>query len=143
MLELLLVSTLTVSYPYDWAPGMLNPDCTVEKVCTPGYTRTIRPPVSYTNKLKVEQMREHSLPGTVKDYEEDHVVPLEACGHPTSPENLSPEPYPSARDKDKVENWWHYQICVKGWTPNQVLQDIPNWRWRYENGQRCNNPECK
>ena len=40
-------------------PGVVNPKVTQDNIqktiCVSGYTKTIRPPVSYTNKLKLEQ----------------------------------------------------------------------------------------
>ena len=44
-----------------------------------GWTKTVRPPVSYTNKIKRQEMR---VAGVTKstDYELDHVVPLELGG---------------------------------------------------------------
>ena len=47
-------------------PGMLNPDVTQatigSTVCAPGWTRTVRPPVEYTNALKRKQMRAYGRP---------------------------------------------------------------------------------
>jgi len=52
-------------------PGALNPavnDNNVNStICVSGYTATIRPPVSYTNGLKQQQMRDWNLPGTAAD----------------------------------------------------------------------------
>jgi len=53
-----------------------------------------------------------------RDYEEDHLIPLELGGHPTDPKNLWPEPYITsirdggAKDKDKVENYLRDQVCL-------------------------------
>src|SRR5579862_5024485 len=42
-------------------PGVLNPDVSQgtirATICTAGWTRTVRPPVSYTNDLKRRQLR--------------------------------------------------------------------------------------
>jgi hypothetical protein len=75
-------------------PGALNPDVTQENIaqtiCVPGYTRTIRPPASYTSQLKVRQIVEYGYEDTnPADYEEDHFIPLELGGHPTDPRNLA------------------------------------------------------
>jgi hypothetical protein len=133
---LVLVSTLTVAYPYSWAPGKIKPGCTAAEVCAKGYTtRSVRPPDSYTKKLKLQQMKAHHLPGKPSDYEEDHVDPLTACGDPVDPANLAPQPYlpiPGAHQKDLVEMWWHKQLCEGNMTPQDVLNDIPNWPLRYQ-----------
>src|SRR5262245_58941588 len=89
-------------------PGVLNPDVTQatikSTICTRGWTKTIRPPTSYTNALKVKQMREYGVGGRRSDYQEDHLISLELGGHPTDPRNLWPEPYPTASEVDAIEN---------------------------------------
>jgi hypothetical protein len=46
-----------------------------ETICNPNWsTKNIRPPESYNSKLKTEQMRQWSLPGTAADYQEDHLI---------------------------------------------------------------------
>jgi hypothetical protein len=67
--------------------GAYNPVVTQSTIhstiCVPGYTRTIRPPISYTRRLKVKQIKQFHLDGTPKDYEEDHLVPLAVGGAPS------------------------------------------------------------
>lgn len=104
-------------------PGVYNPDVTQDNIqstiCVPGYTKTIRPPVSYTNALKVQQIGEYGYSDTnTADYEEDHLIALEDGGDPRSPQNLWPEPRYAAdssgltaSDKDQVENHIHTAIC--------------------------------
>lgn len=95
-------------------PGVANTDITeankLETICNPNWsTRSIRPPSSYTSRLKREQMQDLHLQGSASDYEEDHFIPLELGGDPTDPRNLWPEPYhsqPGAREKDAVENYF-------------------------------------
>jgi hypothetical protein len=60
-------------------------------------------------------MQDLHLPGGTKDYEEDHLISLELGGHPTSEKNLWPEAYkpkPGAREKDRVENFLHDEVCA-------------------------------
>src|SRR4051812_5842654 len=61
---------------HDRTPGAIDPDISQENiaqtVCVLGYTKIVRPPSSYTTRLKIEQMRELGLPGTTSDYHEDH-----------------------------------------------------------------------
>jgi hypothetical protein len=100
-------------------PGVTNPEITQEKIsetiCNPGWsTRNIRPPSSYTTKLKREQMAALGLGDQTSDYEEDHLIPLELAGDPTNPRNLWPQPYnvfPGAREKDVVERYLNKRVC--------------------------------
>jgi hypothetical protein len=98
-------------------PGALNPRVTQRTieatVCVAGWTRTVRPPVSYTNALKRRQIAAlgYRDPDPA-DYEEDHLVPLELGGNPTSPRNLWPEPRAQAAASDPVENRLHRRLCA-------------------------------
>jgi len=105
----------TVRASWAMTPGVLNPDVTqaniATTVCARGWTKTIRPPVSYTNQLKLRQMHEYGLAGDPTDYQEDHLVSLELGGHPTDPRNLWPEPKPRAEEVDATENDLNDRIC--------------------------------
>jgi hypothetical protein len=96
-------------------PGVLNPDVTQvnikQTICVPGWTRTVRPPVDYTNALKVKQMRAYHEAGSPSDYQEDHLISLELGGNPTDPRNLWPEPYPRAANFDQIENELNAKVC--------------------------------
>ena len=96
-------------------PGVINPDVTQANIgstiCRRGWTRTIRPPVEYTNALKARQMRAYRETGSLSDYQEDHLVSLELGGHPTDPRNLWPEPYPRASAVDRIENELNAKVC--------------------------------
>jgi hypothetical protein len=96
-------------------PGVLNPDVTQvsidSTICVRGWTKTIRPPTSYTNALKQKQLREYGVGGSLSDYQEDHLISLELGGHPTDPRNLWPEPYPRAAEVDSIENDLNAQVC--------------------------------
>jgi hypothetical protein len=104
-------------YRASWTltPGLLNPDVTqatlAATICKSGWTRTIRPPTSYTNELKRKQMREYRRAGDLVDYQEDHLISLELGGHPTDPRNLWPQPYPRASEVDRTENELKDAVC--------------------------------
>ena len=74
---------------------------------TKGWTRLYRPPVGFTNSLKKLQMKEYGYPlADLRDYEEDHLVPLCLAGAPQDPANLWPQPRFgewSADHKDTLE----------------------------------------
>jgi hypothetical protein len=96
-------------------PGVLNPDVTQatirSTICLEGWTRTVRPPVSYTNDLKRRGLRQYGLRGPPGDYQEDHLISLELGGDPTDPRNLWPEPYPRASAVDRIENDLNARVC--------------------------------
>ncbi len=117
---------------YSYPPGATNPAVTQANIsttiCRPGYTKTIRPPASYTNALKRRQMRERNLPGRPSDYEEDHYVPLEVGGHPRDPKNLWPQPWSQAKLKDKLENALNRAVCGGRLTLTQAQNCLlPDW----------------
>jgi len=96
-------------------PGVVNPSVTQATlratVCRKGWTRTVRPPTSYTNALKLRQMRARGLRGPPSAYQEDHLLSLELGGNPTDPRNLWPEPYPRASEVDRIENELNARLC--------------------------------
>src|ERR1700730_2422129 len=62
-------------------PGAINRTVTQTNIrwtiCRKGWTRTIRPPVSYTNRLKHVLTRRYGASGgNLHDFELDHLVPL-------------------------------------------------------------------
>ena len=96
-------------------PGVANPDVTPSSlattICKHGWTSTIRPPSSYTDNLKVDQMRAYGRAGTPSDYQEDHLISLELGGDPSDPKNLWPEPRARAEKVDETENELNDAIC--------------------------------
>ena len=107
-------------------PGVLNPDVTQatigSTICVHGWTATVRPPVEYTNDLKLRQMRAYRESGLPSAYQEDHLISLELGGDPTDPKNLWPEPYPRAADVDRIENELLAQVCGGKLTLAQAQQ---------------------
>jgi hypothetical protein len=121
--------------------GLPDPICTPGKawtadrntICHGGSTSLIRPPVEYTDKLKLAQIAEYGDGDVnVKDYEEDHLISLEIGGHPDEPGNLWPEAHGGqngSEEKDKVEDWLHSQVCSGTMTPEAAQEGIrTNWR---------------
>lgn len=97
-------------------PGATNPAVTPatigQTVCKSGWTQTIRPPASYTNRLKQQQIVAYGYTDTdPRHYEEDHLISLELGGAPSDARNLWPEPGASPNRKDKVENAAHDAVC--------------------------------
>lgn len=102
-------------------PGALNPAVTPDDlystICRRGWTRTIRPPERYTERLKGAQIRQYGYANRrLGHYEEDHLVSLELGGSPTSPANLWPEPHTvpggwGSYTKDRLENRLNHLVC--------------------------------
>jgi hypothetical protein len=81
-------------------------------VCVKGWTKTIRPPASYTSALKKQQLAEWGYADqNLAHYEEDHLISLELGGAPYSKKNLWPEPWSQAHKSDPRENGWHKKLC--------------------------------
>lgn len=94
-------------------PGVAT-SVTAAILCAPGYTtKSVRPPASYTDTLKRQQMKLYHRTGTPKNYEEDHLISLEIGGDPRDPKNLWPQPWPEAKVKDRLENALHKAVCAK------------------------------
>jgi hypothetical protein len=123
-------------------PGATNPAVTQaniqETICKANYTATIRPPASYTTKLKISQLAGAYKAFTDKapaSYEEDHLISLEIGGNPTDPKNLWPQPYAGtgARIKDQVENKLHTLVCANKITLADAQKAIAtNWYAAYQ-----------
>jgi len=100
-------------------PGATNSNVTqanIKKtICKSGWTKTIRPPSSYTTTLKRQQIVEYGYrnkkPGS---YEEDHLISLQLGGDPQDPQNLWPQAYAGkcgARVKDVIETALKRLVC--------------------------------
>lgn len=127
-------------------PGATDPDIMQaniqENICNPGWsTRSIRPPAHYTDQLKREQIRDFGYEDTdPRDYEEDHLIPLELGGKPRDPRNLWPEPFNTsipdggAHSKDRVEGYLHQEVCSGTITLDESQREIAtDWYRVYVN----------
>jgi len=94
------------------SPGKVNPNCTKENICTPGYTKTVR---NVTQKKKEQVYINYGvLTRTTGEYEMDHIIPLELCGS-NDIENLYPqpaEPILGFKQKDRLENLANDLVCA-------------------------------
>ena len=125
---------------HERTPGAINPAVTQENIddtiCVAGWTKTVRPPSSYTSRLKSEQMREQNLPGTMQDYEEDHLVPLCVGGAPRDHHNLWPQPRTgrwTAKFKDQLEASVCRAVCRGAITleEGRAIFLAPDWTREY------------
>lgn len=95
-------------------------------VCRVGWTKTIRPPASYTNALKKKQVTLLQYADrNPAHYEEDHLVSLELGGAPRSTPNLWPQPWTQARrDDNGIEASLHGKLCDGTLTLRQALASL-------------------
>jgi hypothetical protein len=119
-------------------PGSLNPAVTQatigSTICVSGWTATIRPSESFTNRLKVQQIDQYGYGNTsTAAYEEDHLISLELGGAPTDSRNLWPEPYAisladgrpaGAHTKDTFETKLKNEVCAGSITLAGAQADI-------------------
>lgn len=124
-------------------PGAIDPRVTQatlkSTICRPGgYTSSVRPPSSVTDKAKRELLKSYGLTGAMSEYELDHLIPL-AVGGASDVRNLWPEQdigKPSEYDrgaeglnaKDGVELRLHDAVC-KGETPLAAAQEAIATDW--------------
>jgi hypothetical protein len=102
-------------------PGSTDPRVTQANIQSTicrkgGYTSSVRPPVSYTEPLKLNGIKLYGYSDRkASDYEEDHLIPLELGGNPTDPRNLWPEPHHignwGSYVKDNLENRLRDLVC--------------------------------
>jgi len=99
-------------------PGSSDPAVTQDNIdstiCKSGYTSTVRPPASDTDKVKAGSLREYGQTAT-KTTEYDHLVSLELGGS-NSVSNLWPEPNKSGatgttNPKDAIETQLNKAVC--------------------------------
>jgi len=144
------------SYLYpdpETTPGVTNPQVTQanvqQTICVRGWTGTIRPPKSYTDTLKTQQLQAARYTDKIPaHYEEDHFISLELGGHPLDAKNLWPEmwgapsqpltshgPFPpsiiGAKSKDKVENALKAAVCGGTLTLREAQQTIATDWFKY------------
>jgi len=120
-------------------PGALNPEVTQENIqstiCVPGWTRTVRPEMAYTQRLKrIQIAMSDSDDRDMRDYEEDHLIPLSLGGSPDDPRNLWPEPWRPADGmgadrKDELEAVLPRMVC-KGEIGLADAQQVFRGDWR-------------
>jgi len=118
-------------------PGVLNsaitPTMIKDTVCKSGWTATVRPPTSFTDKL-----RNADTPADHKplDGELDHLISIEDGGAPADPRNLWWMIYADhygARVKDVLETKLKRLVCAGTITLDQARAALsPNWLVGYQ-----------
>jgi hypothetical protein len=99
-------------------PGVVSAEVTEANldatICKSGYSSSVRAPESETESFKKKIMVSYGEPGSLSDYELDHLVSLELGGS-NDAGNLWPElndhPSGAINSKDLVENALHSAVC--------------------------------
>lgn len=113
-------------------PGTIDPSISQSNIqttiCVRGYTKTIRPPSYFTNRLKKKQMHDYGYADHNPAYfEEDHLIPLSIGGNPSDPANLWPQPRMSewnAEKKDILEFKLYKLVCEGALSLNDARHQI-------------------
>ncbi len=91
-------------------------------VCTPGYSKKVRPVGAQWRKLREEAYARYGIARGHRSYvdenglrhaayEVDHLVPIELGGAPDDIRNLWPEPMGDAKREEVVEDELHHLVC--------------------------------
>lgn len=90
-------------------PGVAEPKLTKVVLCAPGFRTGPWRNVPIFEKKQV--MSDYNLVWSEHGkYEFDHLIPLEIGGS-NDIKNIWPQSWPEAREKDKVENYLHKEVC--------------------------------
>jgi hypothetical protein len=93
------------------ADSRVSQSDTAATICRRGYTKSVRPPESVTDAEKRASMRAYGDSGSARNYEYDHLIPLELGGAANDPRNLWPEPGRTPNPKDRLENRLRELVC--------------------------------
>jgi hypothetical protein len=114
-------------------PGAIFPDVTAAQICQRGYSSSVR---NIPAEVSREVYRAYGITQrTTREFEVDHLVPLEAGGS-NDIANLWPEaaePRPGFHEKDQVENYLHDRVCAGAMNLLDAQRAIAtNWLDVYE-----------
>ena len=127
-LFLALAASLPIIPDHVMTPGVVDPVATRQKICTPGYTATVRhvPP-----SLKKKVFARYKIDPKSDKFEVDHLISLELGGS-NDINNLWPQSYTTqpwnARKKDRLENKLRFFICT-GVIDMKTAQDDISGDW--------------
>lgn len=150
LIFLLITGLANADYPCGVlpnVPGVLNPDVTQETIyqtiCVSGWTKTVRPNVRITNKIKRALLAKVSDENP-KHYELDHNISLQLGGALDDAGNLWLQPYAGkcgARVKDVIEGKLKRLICAGSITLGEAQQEITrDWVASYNKHISPDNP---
>lgn len=115
-------------------PGaILSPQPSLKKLCTPGYSATVR---NVPESEKAAVFKEYGIDRHSMRFEVDHLISLELGGS-NDIKNLWPQSYQTtplnATVKDGLENRLHWLICHAGLPPATAQKAIAgDWTVAYK-----------
>lgn len=101
------------------------------------YSKTVRPPTSWTNKQKLISMKEYGVKGNPSKYEYDHLISIALGGAPRDTSNIWPQKSfsePNSIQKDNLEKFLYHQVCNHKMNLTDA-QDALQYNW-YKNYQK-------
>lgn len=105
-------------------PGVVDPNATIEKICTVGYTKKVR---NVSAKTKKQVFLNYGIDPKQDKFEVDHLISLELGGS-NDIKNLWPESYTTtpfnAYKKDTLENKLHDMVCADEIPLEQAQKEI-------------------
>jgi cytochrome c-type biogenesis protein CcmH/NrfF len=112
--------------------GSFNPDVTQETIgqtiCVAGYTEAVRPPVTFTNRVKQTLLTRAGYDhAEAFKYKLHHIIPVALGGHPRKLENLGLERRDgasSAKRKKRIEAKLQCLVCTGQVTLADAQQEI-------------------
>lgn len=124
---------------------VLNPDVAQgtiqETICRPGYTHSVRPATSFTNKIKRRLMREEGIrESDTSEWALDHILALTLGGHPRQLANLQLLTQHDNSRKSRIEVKLTCFVCTGQMSLEQAQTEVvADWRAAYQRyaGQKC------
>lgn len=109
LIFLALMTEQASALPLD---NSVTQDTINKTICVPNWTDTVRPSVSYTNRVKLSLMKAVGLPATTaRQYTLDHIIPLALGGSARGKDNLQIQPVKESWVKDQVEKCMARAVC--------------------------------
>lgn len=100
-----------------------------ETICMPGWSATQRPPVAYTNRIKMRLLHDMGLPPELLvDFVLDHRISISAGGSPDALANLVLQDRDASGRKDRFEEKMHHAICAGEISLRQAQELLWNWK---------------
>ena len=107
-------------------------DIIQQTICVPGYTKTIRPPVSQTNKIKRDMMEQQGIDSAVRPYIAlDHIIPMALGGHPSDLENFQLISHRENARKSRIEVKLQCLVCTGQISLSEAQKAMNNWQSAY------------
>ena len=105
-------------------------DTIAATICSPGWTRTIRPLVPTMRAIKREMLSAIGEPFEHRNrYALDHKIPLVLGGDPIDRRNLALQPIEESREKDVVEVCLAQMVCAGAMSLEEARANIwADWR---------------